>query len=174
MLEIEVKARLRDTEALKNKLKEMGAKFVKSSTQEDVYFEHPSRDFASSDEALRLRKQERRITLTYKGPRIDRITKTREEHKVEVSDETEAREILERIGFRGVYEVKKQRDYYELGDFKVMLDKVEGLGDYIEVEKHKGDYDPQEIINFLKGLGVSEKDMERRSYLELLLKKSQT
>ena len=46
-----------------------------------------------------------------------------------------------------------------------------GLGLFVEVEKHADDYDPREIVDFLLSLGVDDVDIERRSYLELLLEK---
>ncbi len=171
MLEIEAKARLSEPERVRKKLTAMGAAHVKTMVQVDTYYNHPVRDFAASDEALRIREEEGKASLTYKGPKLDTLTKTREEEIIEVSDAKTARRILERLGFRKVREVKKKRDYYSLKDFKVMLDSVEGLGEYIEVEKAGEKYEPKELIDFLKGLGVGEKELERRSYLELLIER---
>ncbi|RMF89427.1 MAG: class IV adenylate cyclase, partial [Methanobacteriota archaeon] len=56
-----------------------------------------------------------------------------------------------------------------LDDYEIMLDEVEGLGSFIEVEKRGEDYGPQELIDFLEGLGV--KGSETRSYLEMALEK---
>ncbi len=170
MLEIEVKARVDDLSELREKLLEAGAESLGSNRQEDVYFQHPARDFARSDEALRLRKQEGRCTLTYKGPRIEEVTKTREELKVEVSDFEEAKVLLEKLGFEEVSWVRKHRDYYTLKGFKVMLDMVDGLGSYVEVEKPGESYEPRELLEFLGELGIGEDAVERRSYLGLLLR----
>ncbi len=64
--------------------------------------------------------------------------------------------------------IKKRRRYFKHSEYEIALDKVEGLGTFIEVEK-RGEYNPQEILQFLKSLGVE--GSETRSYLELILKK---
>jgi adenylate cyclase class 2 len=171
MLEIEVKAKLRNPKATRAKLLELGAEHVKTKVQVDTYYNHPLRDFVSTDEALRLREEDGRVILTYKGPKLDEITKTREEEKVEVSDMRAANAVLERLGFERVITLKKRRRHYVLQGMKIMLDEVEGLGDYIEVEKPGDEYEPRELLDFLRELGIAEEDAERRSYLELLLER---
>ncbi len=168
MLEIEAKARI-NREKIKRKLLKLEAKFLKKETQEDIYFAHPSRDFARSDEALRIRKIGKDFYLTYKGPKLDRLTKTREEHEVKISGFEEARNILKKLKFREVAAIRKKREYYALEDFTIALDEVEGLGSFIEVEKKAEHYTPEEIIDFLKKFGIKERDFERKSYLELAL-----
>ena len=49
-----------------------------------------------------------------------------------------------------------------------MLDYLEGLGSFIEVEM-TGDYKPDALFDFLRELGVE--GSETRSYLELVLEK---
>ncbi len=171
MLEIEVKAKLRAPEETRKRLLSLGAKYVETKVQVDTYYNHPSRDFASTDEALRLREQDGRVIMTYKGPKVDKLTKTREEEQVGVSDGKSAVIILEKLGFSEVRKVKKTRNYYTLRGMKVMLDEVEGLGDYMEIEKPGEEYEPRELIDLLLELGVEEKDMERRSYLGLLMER---
>jgi adenylate cyclase class 2 len=171
MLEVEVKARVRDVEALKKRLTQLGARYLGEEKQVDVYFNHPSRDFASRDEALRLRRAKGSCYLAYKGPKLDGVTKTRVEHEVKVACYEEARRILESLGFTAVLEVNKTRRLYALGEYIIALDSVEGLGNFVEVEKKGSAYEPKELLGFLKRLGVAEEQAERRSYLELLLEK---
>lgn len=168
MLEIEAKARI-NRKKIKSRLVELGVKFLKREKQEDIYFNHPTRDFAKSDEALRIRRAGREFYLTYKGPKLDKLTKTREEHEVKISSFEEAKEILKKLKFGEVATIRKKREYYALENFVIALDEVEGLGSFIEVEKKAERYTPEEIITFLKKLGVKEGSLERRSYLELML-----
>jgi adenylate cyclase class 2 len=170
MLEIEIKARVESLEAIEEKILKRGGLFRKEATQEDLYFNHPGRDFAETDEALRLRRVEGRFYLTYKGAKIDNLTKTREELNLPVGDSDLAAEILTELGFTKVLRVKKRRRYFRLNEFDVMLDNVDGLGNFIEVEK-KGNYRPEELVGFLKGLGINES--ETRSYLELLIEEKE-
>lgn len=169
MLEIEVKARIDDPGRVERRITELGGRFRKEVVEEDLYFNHPSRDFAVTDEALRLRKTEGKCFLTYKGPKLDGLTKTREEYSIEVSGWDSSMAILKALGFVEVMPIKKKRRYFSLDDYEIMLDEVEGLGSFIEVEKRGEDYSPQELIDFLEGLGV--KGSETRSYLEMALEK---
>ena len=81
MIEIEVKARcnLGDVD-----IQKLGGVFVKQEVQEDVYYNHPLRDFRETDEALRVRSIDGRHYLCYKGPRLSGKAKVREEIEVTV------------------------------------------------------------------------------------------
>jgi adenylate cyclase class 2 len=169
MLEIEVKAPARDLREVEERLRAMKADGPHVEEQVDTYFAHPCRDFGKTDEAVRLRRQGKRSILTYKGPKIDSGSKTREEIEVDVPDPEAMATILERIGFTKVIEVRKVRAEYSLADALVCLDRVAGLGDYVEVE-----YKTQElergkarVAEIMRSLGLS--GNERRSYLELLM-----
>ncbi|MDK2891890.1 MAG: adenylate cyclase, class 2 [Methanohalophilus sp.] len=78
MIEVEVKARLSLTRA-REVLKELKAKFVESEKHYDIYYNAPHRNFAITDEALRLRLVNGRSVMTYKGEKLDDLTKSREE-----------------------------------------------------------------------------------------------
>jgi adenylate cyclase class 2 len=166
MLEIEIKSKISSPPEIEKKIIDLGGKFYKEVFEEDLYFNHPGRDFSKTDEALRLRKVEGKYFLTYKGPKLDKLTKTREEFNLEVSDWESALEIFKSLGFNEVSSVEKERRIFKIRDYLVMIDHLKGLGDFIEVEK-KGEYDPNELIDFLKSLGVE--GSETRSYLEMLL-----
>ncbi len=170
MLEVEVKARIKDPSETETMLLAKGGVFIKEAVEEDLYFNHPSRDFALTDEALRLRQVESETYLTYKGPKIDKKTKTREEHQVRLDGFQDACAILRSIGFRDVQMVRKRRRYYRLGDYEVCLDSVEGLGDFIEIEA-RDMYEPDRLLDMLGELGGL--GSETKSYLELILESSQ-
>ena len=78
-LEIELKFRLDAAGPLISQLRSLGARPLGVCRQRDQYFNHPSRDFAVTDEAVRLRCTDDETCLTYKGPLLDKQTKTREE-----------------------------------------------------------------------------------------------
>ncbi len=170
VLEIEVKTRCDDLEFVEKRLKEKGARLVKADRQVDLYLSHPMRDFASTDEALRIRRAGERTSVTYKGPKVDRDTKTREEAKVEVSSADDLELIFRRLGFGVGGRVEKERTAYSVGGVLVCLDKVEGLGDFVEMEYEGDDLEEGKkvIFSLMNELGL--KGSERRSYLELLEK----
>jgi len=169
MLEVEIKARVASLEEIEARLRQKGARYLGEEEQVDTYFAHPCRDFAATDEALRLRRATGRVTLTYKGRKLDAVTKTREEVRLEVESYEAAREILTKLGFDEVAQVRKRRRRYSLGRYLVELDYVDKLGSFVEVEKKGESYSPEELLEFLASLGIGKEAVERRSYLELLL-----
>lgn len=105
MKEIEIKAKIE--EDLSNKIIENNGVFLREVFQEDIYFNHPCRDFKESDEALRLRKEGNNFILTFKGRREEGKIKKREE--IEAKVEESIIEILERLGFKKVCIIRKKR-----------------------------------------------------------------
>lgn len=173
MVEVELKFKAK-LDLVREKLLEKGARLLTRGEEEDIYFQSPLRDFSKTDEALRLRRREDKYTLTYKGPKLDKASKTREEIEVEIGDWYSMREMLHRLGFSEAGRVKKRREAYQLGGFLVCLDEVEGLGEFVEIEtKAKGDYGLllEEALTLLDDLGVKG-PLVRESYLEMLLKRA--
>ena len=82
----------------------LGAREVKTEFQEDIYFNAPHRDFTQTDEALRIRritsKDGNEIILTYKGAKLDELSKTREEIEVNIEDVENTKLILEKLGIQ--------------------------------------------------------------------------
>lgn len=141
---------------------------------EDTYHAHPARDFAATDEALRLSRRGGRADLTYKGPRLDAATKARREIVVPLASADEAGALLEALGFAAVRTVRKTREVWRRAGFEVCLDTLPGLGAFVELERQLADDAPREAAQreamaLLRGWGIVE--MERRSYLELVLER---
>jgi len=169
MLEIEIKAPCKDLVKLEKDLVKLGARDFGTLVQADVYYAHPARDFGKTDEALRVRTENDLTVITYKGPKLDQDSKTREELEVSVANVGTISSILERLGFRPVLKVAKRRKVYGIRGVSVCLDRVDGLGDYVEFEYEGEELEAgKAIIKRLMGdLGVE--GNERRSYLELIL-----
>lgn len=170
-MELEVKVPCRDLAGLERRLREMGAKHLEDLDQVDLYFSHPGRDFGATDEALRLRRENERTVITYKGPKLDKDTKLREEIELDVENLDRMSLILERLGFRSVIRIAKKRTVYELGGIHFCLDRLPGLGDFVELEWQGEDLDEgkRRIMELKQRLELV--GNERRSYLELLLEK---
>jgi adenylate cyclase, class 2 len=180
--EVEQKFRLADPTALEARLAARGAKLAAPVVQVDHYFAHPSRDFASTDEALRIRSVGNENYVTYKGPKVDAVTKTRRELELAIEpDEAGAArfaELLAALGFCSVAEVRKKRRKANITwsgrEVEVVLDHVVGLGDFCELElsADEGELDSARrlLADVASELGLA--DNERRSYLEMLLEKA--
>lgn len=178
MIEIEIKFPLRDAK-IEDKIKKLGAQLFESERQDDTYFLAPDRDFSKTDEALRLRlaSGKKGASITYKGPKIDPQSKTRKEIKVNVDDASSAKEILLLLGYREAKKVVKDRKKYRKGGFIISVDKVHGLGNFIEIEAHgkdRGDVPKlrEEAFKIAENLGLRRSDSTRVSYLEMVMVKA--
>ncbi len=172
MREVEAKVVLPDCavlEELASRLRELGAVYEGERVEVDAYYQHPCRDFAETDEALRIRRTSVACELTYKGPKEGGRVKARREESVSVSDCEAMRRILEALGFREVAVVEKRRRYYRLPRVTVTLDEVRGLGCFAEVEAREGG--EEAVLEALKLLGLDRYPTTTKSYLELLLER---
>ena len=200
MYEVEVKVPA-DLAAVRERLADIGAEHVSTVAQADTYFDAPHRDFAETDEALRIRRvataapafeRDRPLPalvdtvldgeycadgesrVTYKGPLVEAESKTREEFETSVGDGDAARELLDRLGFGPAAAVRKIREQHRVGDFAVLLDAVEDVGEYVEVETDVGGEDDveaarEDAYDILESLGLDPADQIRTSYLGLKL-----
>ena len=178
MIEVEVKAKIRSFDEMRKRLDEINAIKVKIEHQEDRYFNSPVRDFAQTDEALRIREtkseEKHNLFITYKGPKIDAKSKTREEVEMGIEDADKASKIFENLGFKEVRTVVKDREYYKYENYEISLDNVHGLEPYMEIEislEDNSDYSKaqESIFELFEKLGITD-GFERTSYLELLEK----
>jgi adenylate cyclase class 2 len=176
--EVEMKFPAGDRATLETRLAELGATIAALQSERDVYFAHPARDFAATDEALRIRRKGSANFITYKGPKIDATTKTRREIDLPLPPGEQTAQawtdLLEALGFTAVGEVcksrRKARVDWQGRSVEVSLDQVDGLGVYVELEliaEADGlDAARANIVSLAEALGL--KGSERRSYLELL------
>jgi adenylate cyclase class 2 len=179
MLEVEMKFRVDHGQVLQERLRAAATQPPKRQLEVDHYFNAPDRDFARTDEALRLRQVGENNCLTYKGPKLDALTKTRTEIEVSLPDGSEAvrdmTALLQALGYRPVAVVRKTRTLYRLESqgypVTVSLDEVEGLDLHVELEilapEQQQEAARQAVLSLASRLGLSAG--ERRSYLELWL-----
>ena len=177
--EVELKFPLADVEAIRTRLARYRAQPVATVEQSDLYFQHPARDFGQTDEAFRIRRVDQRNYVTYKGPLVDRETKTRQEIEIAFAEGPEAAERLEtmltQLGFSQTRGVHKVREVFSVAfdnhDLELSLDHVTDLGDFIEIEIVTDEQHREAardcILRFAAELGLE--NSERRSYLCLLM-----
>ena len=194
MFEVEIKVPA-DVDAVRDRLREAGAERVDARRQRDVYYDAPHRDFAETDEALRLRRETplpdgigsgdpgdgasgeaapETTKITYKGPLLDEGSKTRAEHETEVADPEAAAGIFSGLGFESAASVEKRRAFWAHDGFTVTLDAVDGLGEFVEIERAVDDEAAIEAVrddalDALDRLGLDGAEQVRTSYLGLLL-----
>ena len=180
--EVEQKFPVDDLAAAADRFDTLGATIGEPQSEVDLYFAHPCRDFAETDEALRIRRKGASNVITYKGPKIDKTTKTRREFELPLPAESGTAEawtdLLDLLGFKPVREVRKSRRkaavLWDDHCVECSLDEVEGLGAFVELELvvEQSQIAPAKacIASLARALGLSQS--ERRSYLELLLARS--
>lgn len=137
----------------------------------DTYYDHPSRSFAGTDEALRVSSRGGRVDLTYKGPKLDAGSKARREIVVPLPQAAQVDELLRALGFRPVMTVRKRRELRRVGGFEVAWDDVPGLGAFVELERQLPEDASrrgveEEALALLRSWGIDA--TERAGYLELL------
>lgn len=179
MFEVEQKFAVADFAAIEQKLREHGVELSSPIAQSDTYFAHPSRDFAATDEALRIRQVGDECRITYKGPKLDALTKTRCEIELPLACGAagghEFSEILQALGFTPVATVRKIRRaavvQYQGFSVEIALDDVERVGRFVELEITASatslDAARAALLKFAGELGLAQ--VERCSYLEMLL-----
>jgi adenylate cyclase class 2 len=175
VMEYEAKFRVKDHESIERALKSLGAVYEEEVFEEDHYIDlYPCIKLRERDEALRVRISEgsrsRRGEITYKGPKIRRDLKVRDEITVDVSNPRDLIEIFRRLGFKS-HVIRKKRKIYRLGIYRIFLDDVEAIGKFVEIEVDGVD-SPEEFLEKIRRLknmiGISG-DQVVKSYLELWL-----
>jgi len=176
MYEVEFKLRV-DHNEIRSQLNSMDVEALDTVVQEDTYFDAPYRDFTSTGESLRVRREhsgeETTSRLTYKGPLVDDQSKTREELETRLGEHETAHGILESLGFVPVATVEKERERFRVDRYLITLDAVSSLGEFLEIETEAFEDEipsvREDARTFLEELGLEPKTGMRTSYLEMIL-----
>ncbi|SEV95080.1 class IV adenylate cyclase [Natrinema salifodinae] len=178
MYEVEVKVPA-DLETVRERLADLDAASRGGVVQVDTYYDAPHREFAETDEALRIREERPadgpdETRVTYKGPLVDDESKTRKEVETAVVNGEKFDAVLTNLGFEAAATVRKDRERFELDGYTITLDAVDDVGEYVEVETEveaESDLEParEGAYDVLERLGLDPDDQIRTSYLGLLL-----
>ena len=169
MREIEIKARVADSDDLISKLEKQGIELGKPLKQHDVVFGQIGvKDGVKGSIWLRIRTEnDSKITFNLKkaiAGQLDNI-----EHETDIEDAEEMRSIIETMGFELYSDLTKIRRKAKHEDLEVCFDEVPGLGKFIEAEKMvDNDANGEEVTNdlwkFFNSLGISKRDEETYGY----------
>jgi adenylate cyclase class 2 len=163
--ETEVKLRLQSPEAMRLRLKQLGAALVRERHfEENVLFDNEEGALRETGTVLRLRKTPHTSVLTFKGPRevIDGI-KTREERETKVESAAEVHAILGNLGYKPVFRYQKYRESWSYRGQEVEVDETP-IGCFLEIEG-----DAEGIAEVAKELGYQASDYVAESYIGLFL-----
>jgi predicted adenylyl cyclase CyaB len=163
---IEIKARASDFAGLRKRTEALSDTPAQVIPQEDTFFN-------TSKGRLKLRQLAPDHGQLVYYERTDASGPKRSNYSIfETSDPDSLKTALSlALGVRGV--VRKKRTLFLVGQTRVHLDEVEGLGDFMELEVvlHPGqsDAEGQAIArDLMTRLGVAENDLLESAYMDLL------
>jgi predicted adenylyl cyclase CyaB len=165
---IEIKARANDFGEIRSRAKKLSDTSVEIIPQEDVFFNVPQGRLK-----LRTLAPDHGQLIYYTRP--DQEGPKRSDYQIaETANPESLKHVLEiAYGIRGV--VKKTRYLYLVGQTRVHLDDVEGLGQFMELEvvmqEGQSDAEGREIAeDLMASLGVESSDLLEGAYIDLLEK----
>jgi adenylate cyclase class 2 len=132
-METEAKLQLKSPFKLRDQLRAAGASFEGRVLEKNWLYDRRERTFTSADKLLRLR-EDRRLTLTFKGPRQDSEFKKREEIELEFPSGSPAHSLLDAVGLVQWLYYEKVRETWRLGAAEIVIDELPDLGLFVEVE----------------------------------------
>jgi predicted adenylyl cyclase CyaB len=163
---IEIKARVDDFEALKARAKSLSDKPVNILAQEDTFFNTPKGRLK-----LRIQAPEQGYLIYYVRP-DQGGPKRSDYHLAETRDPENLKTTLSlALGVRGV--VRKTRYLYMVGQTRIHLDDVEGLGHFMELEvvlkEDQSEAEGQAIAeDLMRRLDVREEALLEEAYMDLI------
>ncbi len=165
---IEIKARLKDFDGAQQRAARISDTPVDILRQTDTFFHTPQG-------RLKLRELPDHSQLIYyeradvSGPKASNYLITRTQDKTETQN---LKALLSAaLGIRGI--VKKERYLYLAGNTRIHLDKVEGLGNFLELEVVLEADDAhtageRTAVDLMQKLGVEARDLVNKAYIDLL------
>lgn len=165
-LNIEIKAKCADQDIVRKILQEQGADYKGTDHQIDVYFKVPSG-------RLKLRKGNIENALIYYNRENKKGPKQSDVILVKTKPDSNMEGLLKAV-LGILVTVDKQREIYFIDNVKFHIDKVKGLGNFIEIEAiDTGGFTNKKLLEQCKhyiGLfGIKEEELLTNSYSDMLL-----
>jgi adenylate cyclase, class 2 len=134
MIEREIKLRFRSAQEAREAVLAAGAAAVRERRfQDDALFDNEREELRQRRCALRLRRENARSFLTFKGPVQPGPVKIREELETAVSEADVLQRVLEHLDLRVWFRYQKYREEYALGGVVVAIDETP-IGTFVELE----------------------------------------
>ena len=167
-MEVELKARA--PRGIEKRLAAAGAKKTYTVHQLDTVYDKPGEPLGKKGVTLRIREEGKKTILTYKGKSKSRRVKAKDEYELRVTRHIHL--FLRGLGYRPAFTKEKDRTEYRFGGVNVHLDKVKGLGTWVEFEAF-GEAEPcrKKILAAAEMLGIPEEKLSTESYIKLLREK---
>lgn len=163
---IEIKAHVADWQTLKAKAASMADEGPVEIVQDDIFFSCPNGRFK-----LRILSKENGQLVFYRRP--DQEGPKLSHYFVSLTQEPGVlRDVMARA-YGEAGRVRKVRTLYMVGRTRVHLDRVEGLGDFMELEVVLADGEPlekgqEEADRLRKDLGIAPDQLIDVAYIDLI------
>jgi adenylate cyclase class 2 len=177
MIEAELKARVRDPEAVMAGLDKRATARVE--VYQDTYYDLPDRSLTGGDRELRVRTvhgtDATYSVLTYKEARVDEASRSKSEYETRIEDPGAVHAMLRGLGYVTAIAFEKRcRNYaFEAGSRSMLATLVrvpEIDGTFLEVETQVDEGDLQaglaDVRAVLAELGIGERDLTTEAYTE--------
>ena len=133
-LEREIKLRFASAEDARARILASGAAPLRGRRlQEDELLDTDDEQLRRARSVLRIRTENGKSLLTYKGPMIPGVMKVREEKETVVGDGGILREILQGLGLHVWFRYEKYREEFAHEDVTIAIDETP-VGTFVEIE----------------------------------------
>lgn len=154
---------------------------IGEEVQTDEYYSPRHNSFIDKKnpyEWLRISTRGRKRVVNYKHffPENAEVFDYCDEYNTVIEDPDQLRKIFNALGFKQIAVVEKTRGAYIYArEFEIALDRVKGLGNFVEIEA-KTDFDSVEktkkrVEELARELGLNPRKAENRGYPYLLMEK---
>ena len=166
---------------LMKKIKEEDFKFVDENVEEDTYYTDPEEEFIRNKTCLRTRKtNEEKLELTYKPASTQRTEiygKKESNVSIDVKDYKDIQFIINQLGYVEYVSFKKHRKTYTKTIdgivHNIMLDTIDGVGQYVELEilvhtAEEQEKSRKELDEFIKRMGCENLKVRNIPYRDVV------
>jgi adenylate cyclase class 2 len=181
VIEAELKARVREPEALHERLRHRADAEV--SVYRDTYYDRPDQSLTAEGRELRIRLVEngerRRTILTYKEPTVDAASGSKPEYETKVADPAVIDTVLRALGAVILVAFSKRCTNYRFtAEGRDMLATVVTVpeidGTFVELETMTEESDLRQALNDVRNvmgdLGISDSDITSEQYTDAVMR----
>ncbi|MGI6402100.1 MAG: class IV adenylate cyclase [Thermoguttaceae bacterium] len=194
MLEVEMKFRVDDPAEYEKRLESiLDMSLGPATVEEDEFYRCDALGFPDNGKMLRIRRRGNDLVATFKGPRLDDETKTREEIELPLASpslsspensgalveraQRDWSRFFQRLGFEPAARLLKTRRcaraHFDGREIEISVDSLEGLGFFTELETIAVESEFEAASATVKDLAerLGLKDAISKSYLALKIER---
>ncbi len=166
---IEIKAHVDSIERLLPTVLSLGGSEPGHSSQDDTFFECPGGRLK-----LRVTGDGHGVLIFYR--RADEPGPKSSYYVHSTTSDPDGLRLVLADAYGELGRVRKHRAVVQVGEVRIHLDSVDGLGDFIELEVAVGEvFGPEEATEqahqLMEALGISPADLAKGAYLDLIMAK---